>query len=206
MNKLSFYRGIPSGFPLALAAIMLFGCSKTGSGGSTGNNNGSGGTGSSSTPTVSLAAQLAGTFSGTGKKILQNINLGKFSGCVAPTGWENNLKTGASGLNISASGDSSVHLVFSGGPFLASDSYTLPISKSGNSIILSPKFVEPGVALNYDINAKSLTVSVNTASTYYVPANSCTLGLPYYFGEQSVPFDGTYVYLSIGHIEYAGSK
>lgn len=184
-----------------LAAVFLPGCSKSSAGKNTNDS-----TVTTPPKPLSLTDQISGTYSGNGKKIPQAVNLGRFTGCVVPTGWENNLVSGAGSVDISKFGDSSVHLVFSGGPFSASDAYNLNITKSGNSIILPPNYPIPGVALSYDINTKNLSVAVNTASSYYVPPSSCTQGLPYYYGAPSIPFDGSYVYLSIGHIEFSGTK
>lgn len=150
--------------------------------------------------TKSIADNIAGLYSGTGKNMPNGILLGTYKGCVTPSGWESNLKTGASFVNISKVNDSIVNITFSGGPF-SNDIYSnFKVKQNGNLISFTSKYS----SVYFDVNSKFLSISMTTGS--YTITNSCLQGLPYYVGEQDFIDLSTYIYITVGHIDFSGTK
>jgi hypothetical protein len=159
------------------------------------------------TAPASLADQISGTFTGTGKNMPSAVIIGSsLNGCITPPELNNYLETGTAQLDISKVSDSTVRITFIGGPFTASESYLENITKSGNSIILRAGL--PEEALTYDISTKEISVGVDTP-TYFdntlVFSSACQQGLPYYFGfliigTNKIDFE------SLGYAEFSGTK
>ena len=187
---------------IQLQIVMLYAClvSACTKNGSTPSSN------KTTTTSVTIADQISGSFSGTGKRLAAGINLGTYSGgCIVPSGWQNNTATGTATLDIAKIDSTEIRLTFVGGPFLGSDSYVKNIVKSGNSIILSGSSAFPGEALTYDIDTKLISAAIFPGTSYYVPSPACTTGLPYYYGVLNI-VNLEYTYITLGNIAFAGTK
>lgn len=145
----------------------------------------------------SPAAIIAGTFSGSGQVLPDNISLGNYKGCIEPPGWKNNFITGQAQVTISKSTDSSVSFVMNGGPFKSNHYSDVRVSEKNGKI-------EFGFG-SYDINSKLLYISRNTAPSVFTGSPACLQGMPYYSG-WDVLLDGNYVYTTHGRVEFTGSK
>ena len=143
----------------------------------------------------SIADDIAGLYSGTGVYMPNGISLGNYSGCVTPSGWESNLKTGASFVNISKVNDSIVNITFSGGPFSNNTFSNIKIKKNGTRINIGSGYS--------DVSSKFLSISFSNDS--YIITNACLQGLPNYWG-WSVLGDGKYSYQTHGHCDFTGTK
>ncbi|MFT4094356.1 MAG: hypothetical protein QM640_12020 [Niabella sp.] len=173
---------------IALFAIICSSCSKAFDNDDANQNNNT---------NISAAAAIAGTYTGTGKWMPDNIHLGIYSGCVAPDGWDSNFKTGTATVNVTKITDSTVTITLAG-PY-PTTSYSPVTVKAGNAqITFSTGY--------YDTNSKFLTLSARTGrSRGYITSNACLSGLPYYSGWSAL-INNQYDYYTIDHVDFSGTK
>ena len=145
----------------------------------------------------SPAAIIAGTFSGSGQVLPDNIALGNYKGCVEPQGWKSNFVTGQAQITISKLTDSAISLVMNGGPFKHNSYSDIRVSEKNGKIEFGFGF--------YDISSKFLSISRNTAPSVFTGSPACLQGMPYYSG-WDVLLNGNYVYTTHGRAEFTGYK
>lgn len=155
------------------------------------NNNGGGNN-------LSIAEKIAGSYTGIGKYLPGNINLGNTIVCIAPTLDYNSLYLdGAATINISKITDSTVKISLLSGPFPLETYDNILLKAVGNNIefndSLSVISRTLGVLARIEKNTGFFDPATNNISFSRVAPNfpisysiSCYSGLPYYTSS-SVP-------------------
>lgn len=147
---------------------------------------------------TSVAGQIAGTYTGLGKNLPDNIYLGKFNGCVVPPNWESNFITGQAIAKIIKVTDNTVNVSLSGGPFTYVHTNSgVAVTQIGTNINLPFG--------NYNTSTGFLSVSINNAQVIFTPSPSCLQGMPYYSGG-SILNDGVYQYYTHARLDFTGTK
>jgi hypothetical protein len=177
---------------LCVAAIFLFlGCKKN-----SGNPTSAGGNIDSSP-----AAKIAGMFSGIGKYLPANINLGNTLICTTPTKDYNTFyQTGVATINVIKLTDTTVKIQFLSGPFPI-DSYSLiKVTQSGNIV----EFLQG----SYDINSNAILFSGVAPGYAYSYSANCKIGLPFYTSTIGPGTSGfmEYFNFTIKRYEFGGTK
>ncbi len=160
---------------------------------------------------ISNADIMKGTYTGNGKHLPGNINLGNSTSCSGTIfSYQPYLENGVATLNINRITDDTVSLQFSSNAFNTIVYSTVAISKNGsilsfNSVcnfgVLSGTTFYSGT---YNLTTKYFAFSgVTFQPGFSYGANDCFIGFPYVLGSALVT---PYYYFTIDHLEFTGVK
>lgn len=141
----------------------------------------------------SLSDKIAGLYSGTGKYLPGNINLGNTIVCNSPAIDFNTLyQTSGASVNIIKITDSTVNIVMSSGPFPLDTYNDVLLKENGTTITFndslsiyssSPRVLIGKVEINsgyFDPVTNNISFSRQAPNFVYTYDRNCYSGLPYY--------------------------